>query len=401
MLPSKDGTMTPRQNNHSTKNVLVEGWRGINQSYAMVNQYQLLELACRPDIAVFHDDRPYMHKHWDNGNCRAEFPAAMKTTIDQVPPSDGRPLDAVLRVDWPFERSTANATKVLTFVTAEAGLRPGSFAQNGKPIADLYCGNASIVCPSQWTRMKLLEYGFPDDRIAVVSHGIHPEIFFPTTSAERCSVRTRMSLAPEHHVFLNLGAMTANKGIDLLLRAFFEVRIRHPQARLVLKDEKNLYGVSGATVIQEAINNYPQLSNQAFVNSITLLSVTLPLAEMRDLYSMADCYVSPYRAEGFNLPVIEAIACGTPVIVTAGGATDDFCEPRTSTQVSATRVRNVDANWPGTGYHLEPDIDALISAMEADILAPRVGSSAFLQGHNHLRETFSWAACVDRLVQLF
>ena len=129
--------------------------------------------------------------------------------------------------------------------------------------------------------------------------------------------------------------------------------------------------------------------------------MTLALGEMRELYCLADTYVSPYRAEGFNLPVIEAIACGTPVIVTQGGATDDFCEARTSTQIAARRVTNAEVNWNGTGYHLEPDLDALISAMEADINAPRAATAEFLAGHTQLRTGFSWAACVDRLVQLF
>jgi glycosyltransferase involved in cell wall biosynthesis len=210
-----------------------------------------------------------------------------------------------------------------------------------------------------------------------------------------------MELLPDQHVFLNLGAMSVNKGIDLLLRAFFVVHQRHPSTRLVLKDEKNLYGLSGVAVVQDAMKRYPELSNQNFLDAIKLLSVTLPMTEMRELYCLADSYVSPYRAEGFNLPVIEAIACGTPVIVTAGGATDDFCEPRTSRPISARRRTNAEVKWSGLGYHLEPDLEALIAAMEADVSAPRAGSSAFLQGQAQLRSEFSWAACVARLVQLF
>src|SRR6185436_13260064 len=42
------------------------------------------------------------------------------------------------------------------------------------------------------------------------------------------------------------------------------------------------------------------------------------------LFTACQCLVHPYRGEGFALPVLEAMACGLPVIVTAGGATDDF-----------------------------------------------------------------------------
>jgi glycosyltransferase involved in cell wall biosynthesis len=383
------------------KNILIEGWRGINHSYAMVNQFQLLELVGRPDVAVWHRDLPFANPRWSAQANGSQFPAAMQTTIDQVPPPDGSALDVVLRIASPFERSSTPATKVLTFMTAEGGLGPENFPPDAPPIASLFEGNASIVCPSQWAHMKLQEYGIPGECMAVVPHGIHPDIFYPLEPKQRSVVRTRMGLQPEQHVFLNLGAMSVNKGIDLLLRAFFEVHQRHPSARLVLKDEKNLYGLSGVAVVQDAMKRYPQLSSQGFLDAIKLLSVTLPMAEMRDLYCLADSYVSPYRAEGFNLPVIEAIACGTPVIVTAGGATDDFCEPRTSLQVSARRRTNAEVNWSGSGYHLEPDLDALIAAMEADIVAPRAQTEAFLQGQAQLRTDFSWAACVERLVQLF
>jgi glycosyltransferase involved in cell wall biosynthesis len=383
------------------KHVLIEGWRGINHSYAMVNQYQLLELVRQPDLAVYHQDCVFASARWSTQTNSPKFPPSMQAAIDQVPEPAGQPLDVVLRIASPFERSSTAATKVLTFMTAEAGLGPENFPQHAPPISRMFAGNASIVCPSRWARLKLQEYGFPGKRIAVVPHGIHPEIFYPLDTAQRNVVRSRLELHPDQHVFLNLGAMSVNKGIDLLLRAFFVIHQRHPSTRLVLKDEKNLYGLSGVAVVQDAIKRFPELSNQTFLDAIKLLSVTLPMAEMRELYCLADSYVSPYRAEGFNLPVIEAIACGTPVIVTAGGATDDFCEARTALQVSARRRTNAEVNWSGSGYHLEPDLDALVAAMEADIQAPRAATQAFLQGQAQLRSDFSWAACVERLVRLF
>jgi glycosyltransferase involved in cell wall biosynthesis len=383
------------------QHILIEGWRGITHSYAMVNQYQLLELVRQPGLAVYHQDCAFASPRWNTQTNGPQFPAEMQAVIDQVPPPAGQALDVVLRIASPFERSPTTASKVLTFMTAEGGLGPENFPLPAAPIARMFEGNASIVCPSRWAHMKLQEYGFPGERMAVVPHGIHPEIFYPLDTAHRGVVRTRLGLLPDQHVFLNLGAMSVNKGIDLLLRAFFEIHQRHPGARLVLKDEKNLYGLSGVAVVQDAMKRYPQLSNQGFLDAIKLLSVTLPLAEMRELYCLADSYVSPYRAEGFNLPVIEAIACGTPVIVTAGGATDDFCEARTSLQVSARRRTNAEVHWSGSGYHLEPELDALVAAMETDIRAPRAATDAFLQGQAQLRRDYSWAACVERLVRLF
>ncbi|MEG4807439.1 glycosyltransferase family 4 protein [Microcoleus sp. F8-D3] len=50
----------------------------------------------------------------------------------------------------------------------------------------------------------------------------------------------------------------------------------------------------------------------------------LSFAQIAELYQAADVYVSPYLTEGFNLQVLEAVACGLPIICTAGGPADDF-----------------------------------------------------------------------------
>ena len=50
----------------------------------------------------------------------------------------------------------------------------------------------------------------------------------------------------------------------------------------------------------------------------------LTTAEMAKLHQASDCYVSPYAYEGFNMPVLEALATGSRVVVTEGGSTEDF-----------------------------------------------------------------------------
>jgi len=102
---------------------------------------------------------------------------------------------------------------------------------------------------------------------------------------------------------------------------------------LLIKDQQALYGLSAVGMMKDLLAEGRIELDNASVESIRVLPHTLSIEQLRTLYNVADYYVSPYRAEGFNLPVIEAIACGTKVIVTDGGATDDFCDANTSVKI--------------------------------------------------------------------
>jgi glycosyltransferase involved in cell wall biosynthesis len=94
---------------------------------------------------------------------------------------------------------------------------------------------------------------------------------------------------------------------------------------------------------------------------------TLPAAAVAELLQAADVYVSPYRAEGFNLPVLEAAACGLPLVITAGGAADEFTDAAFARRVAAARAvsdaADTHALLRARGQHLEPDHEDLVAAI--------------------------------------
>ncbi len=102
--------------------------------------------------------------------------------------------------------------------------------------------------------------------------------------------------------------------------------------------------------------------------------------EMAALYRACDVLVHPYRGEGFGMPVLEAMACGLPAIVTAGGPTDEFCPDAACWRIPSTRrsfpePRVGDLETVGLPWQLEPDVEALAELLRTAAMDP-VGRAA-------------------------
>jgi glycosyltransferase involved in cell wall biosynthesis len=169
------------------------------------------------------------------------------------------------------------------------------------------------------------------------------------------------------------------------------LRQKRPGAALVLKDQSNLYGVTAAGLVTDLARQLPHLLTPEALASIHMVDSNLTLGGLRRLYGSADAYVSPYRAEGFNLPPLEAAACGLPVIVTRGGPSDDYADPAFAVQVESRRMRSDEL-----GVYLEPDLDHLIACMDALMERPLDGG----KGRAYVTERFSWKNATRRLVDV-
>ena len=122
------------------------------------------------------------------------------------------------------------------------------------------------------------------------------------------------------------------------------------------------------------------------------------MAAMAQLYQMADAYVSPYAAEGFNLPALEAAACGLPLICTTGGPTDDFTTAEFALGIEAGAMP---VPLPGMqGKALAVNFDSLVQQMKrvAEDSLFCEGARAFAPGF--VAERFGWKSVVDKLLEV-
>ena len=274
-----------------------------------------------------------------------------------------------------------------------------SFEPGTDPAFFTRAGN-SIVTPTRWSRDRLVEHGLDAERIRVIPHGVRSDTFYPLTAAERATNRANLGIAADEVVFLNLGAALWNKGVDALLLGFARLRQRHGHVKLILKDQRGLYGVSVEQTIAQLAAQHPLLFSAETLGAIQVVPVNLNQAQLRLMYGVADCYVSPYRAEGFNLPVLEAIACGTAAVVTDGGATDDFCTSDVALRVTSTPGTH-DRGYPAeVARYREPDPEALVEAMEAFCHGPAISPAAFASGRERLVQRLTWESVTRSLHDL-
>lgn len=384
------------------KTLCIEGWRGVSHSIALVNQHQLLAMLRLPGLSLRHRDLPFFLPHWNAKTMPAGFSPEEQARIDAIPaPAEGERIDTLLRISSPFRSQITPGQKTLTFMVTECGLLPECFDSRAPVLADFTRDTNRIVTPSRWSRDRLVDHGLDADGIVVVPHGVKADTFRPLAAAERASTRQALGIGPDDVLFVNIGVATWNKGLDLLVTAFARVRRRHANARLLIKDHQAMYGIGADRTLAQVGRQHPGLIDDRVLAGISLVNGSLDQAQIRALYGVADAYVSPYRAEGFNLPVLEAMACGTPVLVTAGGATDDFCPPELATRLPARPGTSADEPQ-ANGRFLVPDVDALTEHMARLAAAGPRGAPApeSEAARRRLVDRHDWTSVTGALVAL-
>jgi glycosyltransferase involved in cell wall biosynthesis len=89
---------------------------------------------------------------------------------------------------------------------------------------------------------------------------------------------------------------------------------------------------------------FPGIENN---KQIKIITENYTKKQLNDLYNECDVYVSPTRAEAFNLPCLEAMSCGKPVITTNFGGQTDFCDNSTGILIDYDLVEQKDLEYEG------------------------------------------------------
>ncbi|WP_440921101.1 glycosyltransferase [Candidatus Pelagibacter sp.] len=378
-------------------NILIEGWRSINHSYALVNQWQIYELIKSSNISF--KDISFSDKNWNSQRNDSGLRDNIKNIINKIPqPSDDIHYDITYRISAPFNFDKKFKSKVVfVFATSEYknDLTKSNFI-NGDPIQLGKEKKFFIHTPSNWSKKSFLAAGFREDQVVVVPHGVDVETFYLISEDKKKIIRDKYKINSEDFVLTNIGAMTQNKGVEDLIAAYGILKKKNKNLKLILKDQSNLYGRNANNPIKNMhdskFNERYKIFNDQMYNDIIIISKNLNFNELRDIYSITDCYVSPYKAEGFNLTPLEAAACGTQIMVTDGGPTNDYFD-----DCMGFKIESEEKNLDNVIY-LSPKINSLIEILDSTM--NKIDKKKNIRS-KFVHKNFSWENIVKKLKKEF
>ncbi|MEV0017996.1 glycosyltransferase family 4 protein [Streptomyces tendae] len=219
----------------------------------------------------------------------------------------------------------------------------------------------SVLTVSGTSRQEIVDHlGVRDDRIHVVHIGADTDLFSPDPSVPRVPGR----------IVTTSSADVPLKGLVFLVEALAKARTEHPGAHLVVVGKRPAEGP-----VAQAIERYGLEGAVEFVKGISD-------AELVDLVRSAQVACVPSLYEGFSLPAAEAMAAGTALLATTGGAVPEVAGPDGETCLAVP---------PGDADALATGLNRLLGDRE---LRARLGAA----GRERVLRHFTWARAAEGTV---
>ncbi|MEO1985423.1 MAG: glycosyltransferase family 1 protein [Martelella sp.] len=238
--------------------------------------------------------------YWDAGYAGLRLAEALHIPHLHTPHSIGLWKKRTMETDYPEKK--------------EQFEKDFNFTERIKHENKIYraCDSVIATTPLQ-VDMLVEDYGIREDRVYMIPPGYDDNRFYPVSGATRNMLRERLGFKGK--TVLALGRLATNKGYDLLIQAFSVMAERVPDAELQL-------AVGGADMDEletKILNELKALVKELELEDKVHFSGYVSDEDLPDIYRAADMFVLSSRYEPFGMTAIEAMASGTPTVVTTNG----------------------------------------------------------------------------------
>jgi mannosylfructose-phosphate synthase len=226
---------------------------------------------------------------------------------------------------------------------------------------------------------ELLEehYDVLERHISVVPPGMDENRFSPARQEERERLREKYGI--KNQDVLALGRMATNKGYDLLLRAMPSVFELVPDARLVAA-----IGSDDSEQDESGVGELKQVAQELGIADRIKWVQYVPDEDLPNYYRAASVFALPSRYEPFGMVAIEAMACGTPTVVTVHGGLFELIE------------------FGRHALYADPFRPLEFGTMLAvPMLHPDLAREFSVEGARFARRNFGWTGIAKRILGIF
>jgi glycosyltransferase involved in cell wall biosynthesis len=275
--------------------------------------HQLEERALPPEIEIVQWRGGKTPARWQDG---IHLLSDLKKVLRQVKP------DVILA--GPIQRTA--------FLTALAGFRPLVSMSWGYDLLQDAERNAAwswvtrvtlkrsaaLVGDCNTIRQLAIAYGMPDERIVTFPWGIDLEHFTPAKEGHLAEAALAGSETP--FTLLSTRSWEPIYGVETIARAFVKAAGEHPELRLALLGNGSQAGLLRrilATGGSNDANDYPRLLTPGQIH----------YADLPHYYRSADLYISASHSDGTSISLLEAMACGCPVLVSDIPGNREWVQP--------------------------------------------------------------------------
>lgn len=193
-----------------------------------------------------------------------------------------------------------------------------------------------IITVSESTKRDLLRFYKADEsKITVIPLGIGTE-FVKKTSSEIDYLHSKFNIPRDKKIILYVGNLLPHKNLNKLLEGFAQMKGRE-NCRLLLVG-KVFDGRSRETCEKDL-----------GIEELTIHAGMVSQEDLVNIYNLADLFVLPSLYEGFGLPVLEALACGTPVVCSntsslpeVSGSVAKYFNPKDASSIAKALENSID-----------------------------------------------------------